>query len=198
LGGRLDSRLSEFWLLGVPDIEMPSSELICGYSAALCAAAGSVWDLKTRRIPNPLTGSALLLGLLLHFVLGGWSQLGSAALAACIGGGAFFIFHLVGGMGGGDVKLMAAVCCLDGLPRTPEVLTMTVLAGGLFAFVLAYRRKRLKNTFSNVGSLLLHHYRHGLSPHTELNLQNERTLRLPYGVAIAAGSMLALLRGPVW
>jgi prepilin peptidase CpaA len=36
--------------------------------------------------------------------------------------------------------------------------------------------------------LLLHHGSAGLRPHPDLNLSNPGTLRLPYGLAIAAGA----------
>src|SRR5664279_2022109 len=106
-------------------------------AALVCASIGGVTDFRSRRIPNWLTGSSLLLGLTLHLVLGGWRDAATAGLAGFLAGGFFFLFFLAGGMGGGDVKLIAAVCCLAGLSQTSTILIATALVGGVFAITLA-------------------------------------------------------------
>jgi prepilin peptidase CpaA len=153
-----------------------------------CAVLGAACDVRTRRIPNWLTSAGMLTGLSLHFSLGGWRSLGSAFLGGLIAGSVFLLFYLAGGMGAGDVKLITAVCCLAGLGAVAAILLGTALLGGLFAVVLALFHHRLKDTFANMGRLMVHHGASGLRPHPELNVSNPRTLRLPYGLAIAAGA----------
>jgi len=160
--------------------------------AMACASIGAFRDVRTRRIPNWLTGPSILAGLALHLILGGPTGLGKAALAGLIGGGVFLIFHLAGGMGAGDVKLMTAVSCLAGLSYLPEILIATALMGGVFAIIVAVSRHRLKETLSNIGVLAIHHGTSGLRPHSNINVTNAERLRLPYGVAIAAGSGISL------
>ena len=164
------------------------------YAAAslLCALIGAGFDVKSRRVPNLLTGPALLLALVLHGGLDGWRGLGSATAAGLIAGALFLVFYLAGGMGAGDVKLIAAVAALAGMPRVTPLLLLTALAGGVLAVGLALSRGRLKATLINVGALLVHHGTSGLKPHPDLNLLNSATLRLPYAVAIASGSALTL------
>ena len=157
-------------------------------SALVCAGIGAFFDIRTRRIPNLLTGPSILIGLVLHLILGGWRSLGTSALAGLIGGFVFLVFYLAGGMGAGDVKLMAAVGCLAGLSYLAETLIATALMGGVFAIILALSRHRLKETLSNIGVLVVHHGTSGLQPHSEINVTNEEKLRLPYGIAIAAGT----------
>jgi prepilin peptidase CpaA len=159
-----------------------------GWASFLCAAIGAICDIRTRRIPNWLTAPGLLLGLILHGLLGGWRSLVGAALAGLIAGTIFLLFYLAGGMGAGDVKLIVAVCSLAGLSAVAGILVGTALLGGLFALALALFHHRLKDTFANMGRLLAHHGAAGLQPHPDLNLDNPRTLRLPYGIAIAAGA----------
>ena len=161
--------------------------------ASLCASLGAVWDVRTRRIPNHLTGSMIVLGLLLHLSVGGWQTMGLAVAAGLVGGAVFFFFFIAGGMGAGDVKLMAAVCCIAGFGHLEELFLATVLTGGMFALVLALARGRLKATVRNVGILIEHHATAGAMPHPELNIQNPAALRLPYGVAVAAGCWITLL-----
>ena len=167
-------------------------------TALACALIGAACDIHSRRIPNWLTGTSILLGLALHLSLQGWIALGTAALAGAIGGGVFLLFYLGGGMGAGDVKLMAAVSVLAGLGHLREVLVATMLLGGVFAVAFALFRGQLKVVLANVATLITHHGKAGLSSHPELNLTNPLTLRLPYGIAIAAGAAMlswnALLR----
>jgi prepilin peptidase CpaA len=122
----------------------------------------------------------------------------SAALGGLIAGGVFAVFYLAGGMGAGDVKLITAVGCFAGLSAVAGILVGTALMGGVFAIALALYRHRLKDTFANMGKLMAHHGAAGLRPHPDLNIGNPGTLRLPYGLAIAAGAGLsfcgALLR----
>lgn len=167
-------------------------EAIYPIAAALCAFAGAVFDVRSRRIPNFITGPALLFGLLLHAEVGGWRDMFSALAAGLICGAVFLIFYLAGGMGAGDVKLIAAVGCIAGMPSVAYLLVLTALAGGVMGIGMAVVRGQLKATLLNVGSLASHHGRQGLQPHPELNVLNASTLRLPYAVAIAAGCFMTL------
>jgi prepilin peptidase CpaA len=161
--------------------------------ASLCASAGAVSDVRNRRIPNLLTGSSIALGLLLHLGAGGWRQMGMAAVAGVAGGAVFLLFFVAGGMGAGDVKLMAAVSTIAGFGHLAEIFVAIALTGGLFAVGLAVMRGRLKTTLANVGTLIYHHAVAGVLPHPELNLDNPKALRLPYGAPIAVGCWIALL-----
>jgi prepilin peptidase CpaA len=158
----------------------------------LCAGIGSITDVHERRIPNMVTGPAMAAGLMLHAIYGGWHGLGASALAGLIAGGIFLIFFLAGGMGAGDVKLMTAVGCIAGLSALPLVLVATALAGGALALAVSIHHRRLRETLCNVTSLLQHHGQQGLKPHPELNLSNQRALRLPFALPIAAGCLVAL------
>jgi prepilin peptidase CpaA len=161
-------------------------------AALLSAGVGSVYDIRSSRIPNVLTASSIAIGLLLHLILGGWSQLAFSFVGGLIGGGLFLIFFLLGGMGAGDVKLMAAVGCLVGLGSLSRVLIATVLVGATLALLLAFYRGRLRETITNVAALAAHYQENGLSRHDELSLENVLTLRMPYAVPIAIGCMAAL------
>jgi len=158
----------------------------------LCAGIGSVTDVRERRIPNLVTGPAIAAGLALHAICGGLRGLGDSALAGVIAGGIFLVFFLAGGMGAGDVKLMAAVGCFSGLSSLPLVVISTAIAGGVLALAIGIYNRRLGETMRNVVALLQHHGRNGLGPHPELNLSNARTLRLPFALPIAAGCLFTL------
>jgi len=158
----------------------------------LCAGIGSITDVRERRIPNLVTGPVIAAGLMLHAICGGWRGLGDSALAGAIAGGIFLIFFLAGGMGAGDVKLMAAVGCFAGTSALPLVVIATAIAGGVFALAIGIYNRRLGETLRNTVALLQHHGRHGLAPHPELTMSNTRMLRLPFALPIAVGCLFTL------
>jgi prepilin peptidase CpaA len=161
-------------------------------TATACALVASVFDVKSRRIPNVLTVPAFVLGLTLHLILGGWRQLLSSLAAGIICGLIFLVFYIAGGMGAGDVKLIMAVGCIAGMSHIAYLLVLTAISGGVMAIVLALARGKFQETIMNIGELASHHGHRGLQPHPDLNLENAQTLRLPYALAIAGGSILTL------
>ncbi len=111
---------------------------------AVCAvAAGS--DLATRKIPNLLTLGGIVVGLALHgavgFVDAGWQGLIrgiSHSLLGLILCSAFPLFSFARGeMGGGDVKLFAAIGTLCGPTMGFDAQTLTFLV--TITFVLPWR-----------------------------------------------------------
>ncbi len=66
------------------------------------------------RISNWIPGSAFAGGVILQTVQHGWRGTGSALAGTAAGAGVFLVFYLLGGMGGGDVKLMAGFGALLG------------------------------------------------------------------------------------
>lgn len=169
-----------------------SPDLISLQCATACGAVAAATDLHSRRIPNWLTGPGLLLGVALHFGYGGLRGAGMALLSALVAGGIFFVFFIAGGMGAGDVKLMAAVGALAGMRPLPGILIATALLGAVAAVVTAMANGRLRETVGNAGAILAHHQANGLTAHPELNVRNNATLRLPYAIPIAAGCAVML------
>jgi prepilin peptidase CpaA len=149
-------------------------------------------DVRTRRIPNWFTLSSLAGAFLLQVALGGLHALLLSLAAAATAGSLFAVLFLAGGMGGGDVKLIAAVAAGVGLADTGALLTCTVLCGGALAICVMVRHGRVVESVRNAGRIMAHHCEHGLEPHPELNVRNRRNLRLPYAVAITAGTLLTI------
>jgi len=103
-------------------------------------------------------------------------------------GGIFFPLFLLGGMGGGDVNLMTAVGAWVGLAQVGILLIMSAIAGGLLAAGYVLVHKRMFDSLRNVAELVRHHLTEGFAPHPTLNVGQEGTMRLPYGLAIAIGT----------
>jgi prepilin peptidase CpaA len=109
-------------------------------AALVLGAAAVIEDLRDRRISNWLTGGAVLAGLLLGAGSAGWSGLGSAAGGAAVGFVAFLPFHLSGGLGGGDIKLMAAFGSILGPAGIGLAAVLAAIVGAVMAAVAALRK----------------------------------------------------------
>src|SRR5580658_7172606 len=108
--------------------------------AILVGLAAAVDDLARRQISNWIPLAALAGGLGWQVGLHGWSGWLIALGGAAAGFSVFLIFYLMGGMGGGDIKLMAGFGALLGAPRLLEAALWTAGIGGVLALgVLAAR-----------------------------------------------------------
>jgi prepilin peptidase CpaA len=162
--------------------------------ALAVGAAACVTDITSRRVPNILTGTAVACGLLAHTALPG----GLGAVAALLGFAAglviFFPFFALGGMGGGDVKLMAALGTWIGWSPIFWTALYGSVAGGVMAIGVGLAHGYLRQAFSNIGGLLLVWWVQGVRPVPELTLEHGRGPRLPYAIPILVGLVAALWR----
>jgi prepilin peptidase CpaA len=172
-----------------------SVQLVYLGTAVTFAGGAAVHDLLTKKIPNWITGPGILLGVLLHLVLGGVAQAGWSLLAGLVAGSIFLLFYLAGGMGAGDVKLITAIGCLVGISSIKDVLIASVLIGSVLGLALAAKHGKVRQTIRNVIALMAHHAENGLTAHPELNVTKQETLRLPYALPIALGCMIAFCIG---
>jgi prepilin peptidase CpaA len=169
---------------------MPPSSNPYSLAGGVCfALAGAAFDLRWRRIPNKLTGTAVLIAFFLNTLMGGVRGLVGSLVACLLAGSVFAVMFFMGGMGGGDVKLMAAIAAFSGLGHLAELLVCTALAGGVFALAVAFARGALGDTLRNLfGCLWPRRTPRDDSP------QRAR-LYLPYGVPIAVGALLTFYTG---
>ena len=98
----------------------------------LFTALAAIWDYRQHRIPNKLTLPVFFAGWVYQAVFHGWPGIGNAAGGFLVGFGVLFLLWMVGGGGGGDVKLMGALSVWLGYRLTLLVLitsTATVIVG---------------------------------------------------------------------
>lgn len=101
--------------------------------------AATVEDIARRRISNWIPLAAVIGGFGWQVTNEGWKGLWSASLGTVAGFGVFLIFYVLGGMGGGDVKLMAGFGALLGVGRLFEAAVWTGIFGAVLALgVLGY------------------------------------------------------------
>ena len=152
-------------------------------------------DLHSRRIPNVISGPAMLLGMVLNAV-----ELGTSGLVASVGGlalavGILFAPFALGGIGGGDVKMMGAVGAFVG-PRLAIIsMIIGMIIGGVLMTIHLLRLGRLRDTFASLGAML------GVALSTRsveplrLRPDDEAAVALPYSVPLALGTVFAVVFG---
>jgi prepilin peptidase CpaA len=152
--------------------------------------AASVIDIRTRRIPNIVTGAMVGAGLGLAVTGVNGMTLAAAALGFLVGLGLMLPGHILGATGAGDVKLMAAIGVLLGPGLVLNAFLFTAIAGGVLAFAVSIRRQRLAMTVAGTARLIA-------MPSDARNELKGATAssRFAYGPAIAVGSIIAALVG---
>lgn len=102
-----------------------------------------VVDMRHGQIPNVFSLALLMIGVSSAALHRGWSGLADAMLGAVLAFAVFLIPYLLGGLGGGDVKLMAAFGALTRVEGVLPALILVAIAGALTsALFLAYDRLR--------------------------------------------------------
>ena len=161
---------------------------------AMCAVA--LWsDVRTRRIPNTLTLTGLSIALLLRLA-GEFDLLSAGLLGGAVAFGLSLPLFLVGGLGGGDVKLLAAVGAFLAPERLLVALLVMAVVGGVIALAAVIRKRALGRTFGNLWRMLK---TAGLSlvfraspAHALPTVNTPGAITTPYGVAIAAGALVGV------
>jgi prepilin peptidase CpaA len=162
--------------------------------AVLVLIAG-VTDIRSRRIPNWLTLSGVCVGLALHAVTAGFTGFKFSAEGMGLGFGAYLLLYLLRAMGAGDVKLMAAVGAIVGPAGWIAVFVASALAGGVLALGLMIFKRRVRQTLWNSFFIVteMAQFRAPYQRRAELDVKDPRSLNMPHGVAIAAGTAAVLL-----
>lgn len=151
-------------------------------------------DLRSRIIPNWLVVTGLASGFVLNILLAGWTGLSQS----CLGFGLALLIYvplfILRAMGGGDVKLMAAVGSLVGPQNWFLIFLLASIAGGLYALVLLFARNVYGGVFRNVIHILgeLVRLRLPFRTRPELDVAHERAVSVPHAVAILAGAVAFL------
>lgn len=164
--------------------------------AVLLAAVVDVWKYK---IHNILTIPLLLTGIAFHAVDGGGEGVVLSLLGALCGFLLVLAPFLLGGLGAGDVKLMAGVGAWLGFPMIVYVFIGTGFASGLCAIVMIlWQTKRWKAVSLNIRVMAYRIFSIGKHLAAEdwvedqVKLHNRGRL-IPFAAMIATGVCGAML-----
>ena len=168
---------------------MHGTQFIWTLTLALTFLA-ALLDWRSRRIPNWLTVPGLFSGVLIHALIGGWQ----GTLFALEGAGLALLILLplvmLRALGAGDWKLMGAVGAFVGPVMFLFVLLGSIFASGIMAVVQVLRMGRVTETLRNMLTLVRGFFSFGLRKNPEISLDNPRLLKLPFGVAVAAATLV--------
>lgn len=176
----------------------PSAFLLAAVAVTLMAA---IWDLRTGHIPNGLTLGTIVVALVVGVTDGlidgrsllesiGRPLLGVAAVAVVP-----LALWFAGAMGGGDVKLLAAVGALCGPVLGIESEFYSFVAGAIFAPALLTYRGELARTLLNTLRLATNLF---LPKRRRVALDPRNMAELRFGPAVFAGTLVMACLNVNW
>ena len=150
-----------------------SNQLLIAILLALLAVA-LLSDIRERRIPNRLVVTGLLLGLAGHVWFAGSGGLTIAASGALVGLLCLLPFYILGGLGAGDVKLMAMCGAFLGPLQVVAASVASLIVGGVIG--VAWFSWQLSASNEN---------------------QVTKFSAIPYALAIGVGVLISLKTAPM-
>lgn len=153
-------------------------------------SVAAVTDWRKGEIPNWLTLPPLLIAPFFWYCTQGLQGL-QVSLVGMVGCGLVpYCAFRVGAMGGGDVKLFAALGAVNGLDLGMEMLMLSLFAAVVQTLILLARKRRLMGCLKNCWLLIANMFmprRH----RREISVTSLTELRM--GPAIAVGAILSLV-----
>lgn len=151
---------------------LTNQSLIVSLLALLAIAV--LTDLRDRQIPNLVVVIGLFLGLVGHSWSSGISGFAMGASGACVGLLCLLPFYISGGMGAGDVKLMAMCGAFLGPIHIVVASAASLFVGGLVGIAWAFWQ------FSNAGD----------------SQPDSGNSAIPFALAIGVGTFISLQAAP--
>lgn len=167
----------------------PSLPLSVVLVAVLALAAW--FDMSEKRIPNWITAGGLVGSLVLRGIIGPealWAGVAGGALGLSLG----LLLFAAGAMGAGDGKFLTTVGSFLGFAAFLRCLPLIGAFGGLLALVESARQRTLIPTLLRFRELLFYFVTFGRLGERR-TLSTPGAVTVPYGVAVAAGAVMAWL-----
>ena len=158
---------------------------------ALILIVAAYIDGKELRVPNWITFPMVLAGLVYSGWTGGWEGLQSGLIGMVVGLATLLPLYAVGGMGAGDVKLMAGIGAWLGPAVTWNAFCVSVVVGAIMAVLMVLWRKSWKKHYGNFLMIAME-WMSVKNPKELSKIAAERKpqmLLLPYGIPICIGSI---------
>jgi prepilin peptidase CpaA len=161
-------------------------------AAITTAMVASGFDLRSRRIPNELTFGAAAIALIVALATGGLPAAGFSLSGWLLATALWLPIYALGGMGAGDVKLLAAVGAWLGASGVFHAALYAAIAGATMAIVMAVHGGVVRQTAANIQLLVTHWRVAGFTPHAQLTLATAHSPRLAYALPILTGTVIAV------
>jgi Flp pilus assembly protein protease CpaA len=160
----------------------------------LTSLSAAAFDIARSKIPNFITFSALLLGVLLGALRGGWLGLSEALLGGILPFLLTFWMYFFRWLGAGDIKLYMALGALGGWHYGVEVVLVSLLIGGIIAFFVLTVRGRLIPFFKQIYRFVLTRWVKDLEPEP---LLRGPTHTFPFAIPIGLAAIWCSVGQPL-
>jgi len=152
-------------------------------------AAAFITDVRTMRIPNWITASALLTGFLVQGAVNGWQGLVFAGCGTAAGFILLILMYFIGAVGAGDVKLFAGIGAWTGMLFTAQIIVYSILFAAFIGWLIVLRKReagsRLRQAASRIAGFML------LRNLSLIKGRDQELLRFPFMLAVVPGSICA-------
>ena len=143
------------------------------------------------KVPNWLTFSLITSGWVTSTISYGWEGLGWSLVGTLVGLALLLPAYAIGGMGAGDVKLLAGVGAWVGSTVTLYAFCVSAVIGGLIAVVMVLYRKAWRHHYYQF--LTIWHEMVTIRDPEQLSTiaaeRKSSMLLLPYGIPLAIGTI---------
>jgi prepilin peptidase CpaA len=170
-----------------------SLQWIAVIGASLVAAT---IDFRTRRIPNWLTGSLFLAGISWAVWSAGWRGMGDSLSAAVLLAFPYMILFTIAGGGAADAKMMGALGAWLGMVNGCAALLAVCVSGAVLGIAYAFFKRQATSVTANMllicsGVFSFAAGQRKWSEAAQLLPDPKYMLKIPYGIAIFTGVLLA-------
>ncbi len=155
-----------------------------------------ITDLKQQRIYNRVIFPALIAVLLTHLAASGFNGLKLSLMGMLIGMGLLIVPYLLGGIGAGDVKLLALIGAIKGSSFVVNTALYMAVIGGVIALIIIIKSGALVKVLKQ---LWLWVYSSVCGIKYRLEFPTTSFIKkYPYGVAIVGGAFICLIFKEAW
>ena len=157
--------------------------------------AASYTDWRKRTIPNVIPLPLMLTGIVWQASAHGMDGFISSCVGLLTGILLLWLPFALGGMGGGDVKLLGAVGSFTGVAGVAQVFLISAIIGGLACGFETLRRKTWKQTLCSLQHRMVFAFLHQRLPSESEVPMTQTPVYLPYAAFILCGYVLTALYG---
>jgi len=161
------------------------------WAVSVTLVVAAVIDGLYLKVPNKITYPLIIAGWLYSFAVGGFVGLGMSRLATFIGFACLFFLHLIGGMGAGDVKLLAGIAAFVGVEHTLWIFAATTIIGAIMAIAqIAWSGNCMKH-YTQAQAILheINTVRNADKLYDMAQERKSRMLLLPYGIPMTVAAI---------